>query len=102
MHAIMRAEDEVSSDAVKAMLSSVGLTEMGLPWNVDKVDADLQSFMEFKTGGDAQSTCEAHECGGFESFRLLNLEYDPIAQGTKGAMMTNIVTMMKRTAKSPK
>ena len=66
------------------------------------MDHDFLVFLEFKTGCDTQSTCETRDLGAFESYRLFNLEYDQIELGTKGSMMTNIVTIMKKTAKNPK
>ena len=98
----MRTPDELSLAVLRQYLSSVSKSEMSLSWQLAIVDRDFQSFLEYKTSGDAQSTCEAHEFGGFESFRRLNAEYDPVTKGTKGALMTGIVGMMKKTAKNPK
>ena len=99
---IQRHGEELDVEEVKSRLSDAGLSEMQLPWTIEKVDHDLQVFLEYKTSTEAQSTCEAHEHGGFESYRQLNIEYDPVTENTKGALTTNIVSMMKRTAKTPK
>ena len=84
LRSIQRYEGEVTVDVIRARLSDCGLTEYGLHWNIDTVDSDVQSFLECKTAGEAQSTVEGHELGGFESFRLLNVEFDPITQKNEG------------------
>ena len=102
LESVKRSEDEMTVEHIRAHMAKAGVDEYSVSWAVEKVDHDIQVFLEAKTEGDAQSTCESHEYGGFESYRLLNIEYDPITENTKGALTTNIVAMMKTTASNPK
>ena len=99
---VRRAEEELDQDEMKRQIEKAGINMMEHSWNIDKVDQDFQTFLEYKTETDALSAVEGHELGGFESYRLLNREFDPLTENTKGAMTTSIVSMMKRTAKTPK
>ena len=102
LESLERGQNEITPELLAKRTADVGLDEFSLNWDIDEVDSDIQTFLEAKTEGDAQSTCEAHGYGGFESYRLMNIEYDPITANSKGALTTNIVSMMKTTASNPK
>ena len=97
-----RAETEIDSDVLDQLIAKAGIQSYDLKWDSDKVDRELATFIEFKTSGDAQSVSETTELGGFEMYRLLHIEFDPVTANTRGALTTNIVSMMRRTAKNPK
>ena len=89
-------------DVIKTHMNQLSMGEHELNWNIEEVDHHIQAFLEAKTDGAAQSTCEAHQLGCFESYRLLGREFGPITNNTKGALATQIVTLMKNTAEYPK
>ena len=102
LESIARHKSELDIETIRHVISEAGIQEQSLSWSIERVDAELGHFLLYKTTGDAQSVCESHDFGGFESYRLMNIEYDAITENTKGAMTANLVAMTKQTASSPK
>ena len=97
---VRRCDKEVDESALAQLADTAGYDEFDSKWDLAKVDKDLGVFIEYKTDGDAQTTIEASELGGFDMYRLLNFEYDAVTENTRGALTTNLVLMSKHAAKS--
>ena len=97
---VRRCDREVDEAALMQLATNAGFDEFETKWELAKVDKYLGVFIEYKTDGDAQTTIEATELGGFDMYRLLNFEYDAVTENTRGALTTNLVLMSKHAAKS--
>ena len=91
-----RWKSEVTIGEFAAVVGQAGIDPGALTWNFNVVDQEIFTFIRKFLTGRARKAFSSSEVGGFDGYRKLISEMDPINHRTKAAMMDAITSMIKK------
>ena len=65
-----------------------------LTWSFETVNEEIYTFIKKYISGKAKKAFMTSESGGFEAYRKMVLEVDPVNHRTKAAMMDALTGMI--------
>ena len=78
------------------MCGELGIQTMRLKWEFKNADAELYTFIKRHLQGRARRAFISTQLGGFDGYRKVIAELDPVNNRTKGAMIDKITSMVQR------
>ena len=103
LKAIRRHKAEMDEGESATAMESAGIDTDLLDWEYDEVDRELEMLIAEKlAGSEPKAVAESAGESGFEIYRRLTLEFDPIKSNTPGLFMAHLAAMVKSQAKDPR
>ena len=93
-----RWKDEIDQHNIHALVQDAGIDPQSLAWTYADANQEIYTFIKKYVTNRARKAFETSSNGGFDAFRVMVTEIDPINHRTKAAMMEAITGMVRRGA----
>ena len=96
MEQVARWKRDIDEAEFATVVNSAGIQIGQLTWSYSIVKKKLRTFIKNWLTGKARKAFSSSEHGGFDSYRRLIGEIDPINHRTSAAMIDSIIAMVQK------